>query len=65
MNATLVIYRRMIARRNQRWRWKLVTANGRKIANGGEGYSDHDECEQMAIAIITGRYKEAVISMQQ
>lgn len=37
----LVIYptRPLFSTRTQ-WRWKVVAANGRKIANGGEGYNN-------------------------
>jgi uncharacterized protein YegP (UPF0339 family) len=26
------------------WRWALFAANGRKLANSGEGYRNHDDC---------------------
>ncbi len=26
------------------WRWFLTTSNGRKIANGGEGYKNKADC---------------------
>lgn len=56
--ATLVVYRRRIAPRNQRWRWRLVAANGRNIANSGEGYSDRAVCSDMARGVVTGRYAD-------
>lgn len=56
--STLVIYRRLTARRSQRWRWRLVASNGRKIANGGEGYANKDECAGIAKAIISGAYAD-------
>ncbi len=34
----LVIYK---GQGRQPWRWRLIAANGRNIANGGEGYSRH------------------------
>lgn len=27
-----------------KWRWRLKTANGRMIADSGEGYSSESEC---------------------
>lgn len=27
------------------WRWYLVAANGRKIANSGEGYHNETDCD--------------------
>lgn len=43
----LVIYptRPLFSTRTQ-WRWKVVAANGRKIANGGEGYNNRADCER-------------------
>ena len=29
---------------NGSWRWTLEAANGRKIANAGEGYINRDDC---------------------
>ncbi|MEQ9448484.1 MAG: DUF1508 domain-containing protein [Rhodospirillaceae bacterium] len=29
---------------NNQWRWTLYAANGRKIANSGEGYFNRDDC---------------------
>lgn len=29
---------------NNQWRWYLVAANGRKIANSGEGYINKQDC---------------------
>lgn len=26
------------------WRWTMEAANGRKIANSGEGYHNYDDC---------------------
>lgn len=62
--ATLVIYesrvRKMIVP-NQRFRWRLVAPNGRKIANGGEGYGDSTACKGMAKRILGGEYADAHI----
>jgi uncharacterized protein YegP (UPF0339 family) len=35
------------------WRWYLEAANGRKIANGGEGYYNEPDCLS-AIALVKG-----------
>lgn len=29
---------------NRQWRWTLYAANGRKIANSGEGYLNQNDC---------------------
>ena len=29
---------------NNQWRWNLEAANGKKIANSGEGYFNKDDC---------------------
>lgn len=34
-----VTYRRL-ALPSQRWRWNIKSPNGRKLANGGEGYTE-------------------------
>lgn len=36
-------YQRKLAVPSQRWRWRARAVNGRKIANGGEGYSSRDD----------------------
>jgi uncharacterized protein YegP (UPF0339 family) len=41
-NATFEIYED----RAGQWRWRLVHANGNIIADGGEGYSSQQKCEQ-------------------
>lgn len=60
VKATFVIYRRRFGPRNQRWRWRLVAENGRKIANGGEGYANRSECEAMGVNVVAGHYRSAV-----
>ena len=35
------------------WRWYLEAANGRKIANAGEGYYNEGDC-LAAIALVKG-----------
>lgn len=53
--ATLVVYRSLSLRRNQRWRWRLIS-NGHKLAHGGEGYAHQDEAERMGVRVCTGFY---------
>lgn len=55
----LVVYRRLLARRTQRWRWRLIAANGRKVANGGEGYANRNDALGAARAVISGAYADA------
>ena len=38
---------------NNQWRWTLLAANGRKIANSGEGYWNKADC-LAAIALVKG-----------
>ena len=49
---TLILYKD----RKKQWRWKLVSANGNKIANGGESYVNRSDCEMMAISIVQEPY---------
>jgi uncharacterized protein YegP (UPF0339 family) len=35
------------------WRWTLVAANNRKIANSGEGYQNRTDCYS-AISLVKG-----------
>lgn len=42
--------------RKKQWRWKLLASNGRKIANGGEGYINHQDCLEMAKSIVQEPY---------
>lgn len=35
------------------WRWTLEAANGRKIANSGEGYHNEADCDH-AINLVKG-----------
>lgn len=37
-------YFRVYRDRKKEWRWALVARNGRKIANGGEGYQRRGAC---------------------
>lgn len=34
------------------WRWRLRAANGRVIADGGEGYSRRDSCRRAVSVMI-------------
>ena len=38
---------------NNQWRWRLVAANNRIIANSGEGYFNKADC-QHAIDLVKG-----------
>lgn len=62
-SAELVVYEsrfRRVVRPSQRWRWRLVHANGRNLANGGEGYTDEAECREMAAKVVGGRFSSAL-----
>lgn len=61
MRPTLRIYRSLLSRPSQRWRWSLIANNGRKLANGGEGYTDADECERQAWKVVSGCYGDAAV----
>jgi len=45
---TLMFYKTPFARRNQRYRWRFVYANGKKGPNGGEGFSSIKDAERSA-----------------
>lgn len=48
-------------RTDRKWAWRLVAANGRIIAtDGGQGYENRAACEEMARAIVGGRYADAI-----
>ena len=49
---TLILYKD----RKKQWRWKLVAANGNKIANGSEGYVNRVDCQMMATSIVQQPY---------
>jgi len=49
----LIIYRD----RKKQFRWKLVATNGKKIANGGEGYINHKDCVDIVLTIVLGPYE--------
>jgi uncharacterized protein YegP (UPF0339 family) len=35
------------------WRWRLVAANGRRIADSGEGYNNRQDC-RAGIDLVKG-----------
>jgi uncharacterized protein YegP (UPF0339 family) len=37
--------------RKREWRWRAVSANGRKIANGGESYRNKKACWMVAFKV--------------
>jgi uncharacterized protein len=45
---------------NNYWRWYLEAANGRKIANSGEGYWNEADCDH-AIELVKGSYSAPVL----
>lgn len=36
--------RAILYRKKGEWRWRIVAANGRKLANGGESYKRRIDC---------------------
>lgn len=48
---------------SQRWRWNLVTANGRDVANSGEGYRDRDFAAMMLYRVVTGYYADKPVEV--
>lgn len=63
MSGKVIIYRRRLSRRNQRWRWRLVHNNGKKLANGGEGYSDQGRAVKAAQDVLGGKYSSATMQI--
>lgn len=57
--AEAVVYRKRFARRSQRWRWRIVAANGRNIGNSGEGFADRVYAIASVTALLDGAYREA------
>lgn len=49
---TLKVYRSRSVNRKQHYRWTLTAANGRKIANGGEGYADRTDALAMGEYVV-------------
>ena len=54
--AQIVLRRSSTLIRSQRWRWRLV-ANGRIVAESGEGYADRGECIEMGKRVCSGGYE--------
>ncbi len=51
---TFHVYKRRLARRNQRWRWRLIdNSNGLIIGDSGEGYGSRLHCLDMVAKIQT------------
>jgi len=45
---------------NRHWRWRLVAANGRIIANSGEGYFNETDCDS-AIQLVKSSFNAPVV----
>ena len=45
---------------NYQWRWRLMAANNRIIANSGEGYHNQSDCLH-AINLVKGSYNTPVV----
>jgi uncharacterized protein YegP (UPF0339 family) len=45
---------------NRQWRWRLVAANGRIIANSGEGYYNETDCDS-AIQLVKSSFNAPVV----
>jgi len=46
--------------RKGEWRWTLFAANGRKLANAGEGYTKRQHCSRMARSLFPTAVMSAV-----
>ncbi|WP_374440870.1 YegP family protein [Stella sp.] len=46
------------------WRWRLVAANGKQIANGGEGYVNRADCEN-GIRLVKGTNADTPIRTKE
>lgn len=42
------------------WRWHVIAGNGKKVAEGGEGYRNRTECVQEAIDVTAGQYEVVI-----
>jgi uncharacterized protein YegP (UPF0339 family) len=47
---------------DNQWRWYLMAGNGRKIANGGEGYFNYADCLH-AIGLVKGSSTAQVVKL--
>jgi uncharacterized protein len=45
------MYYQMYRDQNHQWRWRLIAANNRIIANSGEGYHNEADCRH-AITLV-------------
>lgn len=65
MKLTYIIYRspRFIGR--QKWRWKTVAPNGRKIANGGEAFTNRADCEASVNLIRAAGATDSVVEVRR
>ena len=50
----LVVYRTRSLFRGERWRWKLVSANGNIVASSSEGYANRAYCIHQAMTMCPG-----------
>lgn len=41
------------------WRWRLIAANGRNIANSGEAYHNEGDCDH-AISLVKASFNAPV-----
>jgi uncharacterized protein YegP (UPF0339 family) len=64
-NGKLEVYRSLTLVRSQRWRWRLIANNGNIIATSGEGYTDRDHAEWMALRVVGGTYADAKWSTEE
>lgn len=56
------VYRRKLTRK---WAWRLIAANGNKIAtDGGQGYNNRQDAVNMATAIVGGMYAGAAVEVE-
>lgn len=58
----LVLYPRRTLRSagRSKWGWRAVTANGRIVAvDGGQGYDNRGDAEQMAWDLLSGKFRVA------
>lgn len=51
------VYRSRSKNPSERYRWRATAPNGRKVANGGEGYTEFAEALRMAEKVLGGHYK--------
>jgi uncharacterized protein YegP (UPF0339 family) len=47
------------------YRWRLVAANGRTVADSAEGYSSRQACEEGIRLVKTEAAKAEIVSAQQ